>query len=88
MMIVLLIVNNVLQNVLNVLLPTNVNLVNRTISYYKISVMVIVVLVTGEMSSIENANHVTKPVKPVPVPITTDVSPVSSEDSSTKENVN
>jgi hypothetical protein len=88
MMIVLLIVNNVLQNVLNVLLPTNVNLVNRTISYYKISVMVIVVLVTGEMSSIENANHVTKPVKLVPVPIMTDVSPVSSEDSSTKENVN
>jgi hypothetical protein len=33
MMIVLLIVNNVLQNVPNVLLPPNVNLVNRTISY-------------------------------------------------------
>jgi hypothetical protein len=50
--------------------------------------MVIVELATGEMSSIENANHVTKPVKLVPVPIMTDVSPVSSEDSSTKENVN
>jgi hypothetical protein len=49
--------------------------------------MLIVELVTGEMLSTENANHVTKPVKPVPNQIMTAVSPVSSVDSSTKENV-